>query len=361
MNIKARMKKITYALAKKVSKFLAIFVLIFAWVFSGFPQIWQNSSFPPEIQEARADVTSNTHPSAYTLTTGFNGNFNDASYPASNAYSSNDSYASTGFGDKRNKEYATNYRGFDFSGIADNSMINSVNVYIERKVDVANGVAQWKSTVWPDVTVAAALDMGATSSIGNTQYSTSANPTSDTYWNYSMTTLPTVAQLKGTNFGIRVQADNNNSGTDCEYFIDDIYIVVDYTLITISITVSDGGVSYGIVATTDDTTSSGENETQTITNNGDVNEDFNIIGYNSTPDTWLLQSSAGDGIYAHKWCIADCDSTPSWTAITTGYTTLDTAVTPSGTTELDLQVTVPTANPGANQQNVNVTIQAVAS
>ncbi len=195
-------------------------------------------------QIAADTIYPDAHPSAYTLTTGFNGNFNDASYPATNAYASDNAYASTGFSDKRNKEYATNFRGFDFSGIPDGSVINSVNVYIERKVDIANGVAEWKSSVWADVTVAAALEMGTVGAIGpDLQYATSTNPTSDAYWNYPLTgTLPTVAQLKGANFGIRVQADNNNSGTDCEYFIDDIYIVVDYTA---SAPISIGGTVYG--------------------------------------------------------------------------------------------------------------------
>jgi len=33
----------------KISQFLLIFILIFLWLFSGFPRIWQNPSFPPEI------------------------------------------------------------------------------------------------------------------------------------------------------------------------------------------------------------------------------------------------------------------------------------------------------------------------
>jgi len=50
----------------KISRFLLIFVLITAWLFSGFPRIWphrkalgflrgkQNPPFPPEVQEAQA-------------------------------------------------------------------------------------------------------------------------------------------------------------------------------------------------------------------------------------------------------------------------------------------------------------------
>jgi hypothetical protein len=35
----------------KITKFLLIFLLITAWIFSGYPQIWQNPPVPPEVQE----------------------------------------------------------------------------------------------------------------------------------------------------------------------------------------------------------------------------------------------------------------------------------------------------------------------
>jgi hypothetical protein len=33
----------------KISRFLLIFLLIFGWIFSGFPRIWQNPPIPPGI------------------------------------------------------------------------------------------------------------------------------------------------------------------------------------------------------------------------------------------------------------------------------------------------------------------------
>lgn len=41
----------------KISKFLLIPILIFSWIFSGWPPIWQNSQIPPKIQEAQAAST----------------------------------------------------------------------------------------------------------------------------------------------------------------------------------------------------------------------------------------------------------------------------------------------------------------
>lgn len=50
---------------------------------------------------------------------------------------------------------------------------------------------------------------------------------------------------------------------------------------------------------------------------------------------------------------------PTWTDLTTSYQTLATNVAVSGTKKLDLQVTTPNPNSCNNQQNVDVTVQAV--
>lgn len=39
---------------KRISKFLLILLLVFGWIFSGWPTIWQNPRIPPEIQKALA-------------------------------------------------------------------------------------------------------------------------------------------------------------------------------------------------------------------------------------------------------------------------------------------------------------------
>ena len=131
------------------------------------------------------------------------------------------------------------------------------------------------------------------------------------------------------------------------------------TASVVAVTVSDGAVAYGVVATTANTTSGGVNDTQTITNTGTVTEDFEVKGNNSA--SWTLAGSAGNATYAHKTCIATCDSTPTWTAMTVSYTDLATSKAPSGTTEMDVQITVPTSNAGVTQQSVPVDILATQS
>jgi hypothetical protein len=131
------------------------------------------------------------------------------------------------------------------------------------------------------------------------------------------------------------------------------------TASVVAVTVSDGAVAYGVVATSANTTASGVNDTQTITNTGTINEDFEVKGNSSA--NWTLAGSAGDATYAHKTCIATCDATPTWTAMTGSYTDLATTKTPSATTDMDLQITVPTSNAGVTQQSVPVDILASAS
>lgn len=139
------------------------------------------------------------------------------------------------------------------------------------------------------------------------------------------------------------------------------------TVQSISITVSDGTVAYGTLAvnTSKDTTSGGVNDTQTATNNGNVTEDFLIRGQNSA--NWTLAVVAGVDQYIHQFCIAGtgvpdpCDATPTYTALTTSNQTVVNSVATSGTQKFDLKITTPTSSSVFTQQNVNVTVVAVAS
>jgi hypothetical protein len=133
------------------------------------------------------------------------------------------------------------------------------------------------------------------------------------------------------------------------------------TVQNVSVTVSDGTVAYGTVAASGnkDTTSSGTDDSQTATNNGNVTEDLNIRGQNSA--NWTLAGTAGANQYAHKFCITTCDSSTTWTALTTSYQTLQTSVAASGTKVFDLQILVPSSSATYTQESLTVTVQAVAS
>ncbi|HCR81446.1 MAG: hypothetical protein UY13_C0002G0138 [Candidatus Pacebacteria bacterium GW2011_GWB1_47_8] len=133
------------------------------------------------------------------------------------------------------------------------------------------------------------------------------------------------------------------------------------TIQNVSVAVTDGSVAYTTVSTSGnaDTTSNGVNDSQTATNDGNVTEDLNIRGADST--SWTLAATAGSEQYAHKFCITTCDTTPTWTALTTSNQTLAASVATSGTQVFDLQFLAPTATTQTAQESLTVTVQASAS
>lgn len=136
------------------------------------------------------------------------------------------------------------------------------------------------------------------------------------------------------------------------------------TVQNISVSVADGTVTYGTLSTsaTADTTSTGLNDTQTATNDGNVTEDLNIKGQDSA--NWTLAGSIGSNQYKHEFCkvdTGDCDGTPVWNALTTNYAALKTGVTTSGTYLFDLKISTPSATTFYTSQSVDVTVQAVSA
>lgn len=133
------------------------------------------------------------------------------------------------------------------------------------------------------------------------------------------------------------------------------------TVQNISVTVTDGTVTYGTLAnnSTKGTHSGDLNDTQTATNNGNVTEDFNIKGQNS--GSWTLAGTAGSDNYVHQFCTATC-TTPAtnYTVLTTSYQTLKTGVAASGNQTFDLYINTPNPSTVYTEQSVDVIVQAVA-
>jgi hypothetical protein len=133
----------------------------------------------------------------------------------------------------------------------------------------------------------------------------------------------------------------------------------------VSVSVSDGNISYGVVGTgsSKDTTSSGLNDTQVATNDGTVAEDLNVKGQDSA--NWTLAGSSGANQYKHEFCTSGsgspdpCDASPTWTALTTSYQALATTLATSGAKKFDLKLSTPTSTTSSMQQSVDITIQAV--
>lgn len=141
---------------------------------------------------------------------------------------------------------------------------------------------------------------------------------------------------------------------------DTAQVTATVTVQNVSVSVSDGSVSYGTLAasSTQDTTSSGVNNSQTASNDGNIAVQLNIRGQDTA--NWTLQNTPGTDEYRHDFCITDCDTTPTWTALTTNYATLNASVAASGTQVFDLRIHTPVSSTSFVQQSAGVTVQAVA-
>lgn len=136
------------------------------------------------------------------------------------------------------------------------------------------------------------------------------------------------------------------------------------TVQNVSVSVTDGSISYGTLAldSSKSTLSGGVNDQQTASNNGNVAEDLNIKGQNSTNWTLDTANTVTDH-YIHKFCTATCGtegSPTNFTALTTNYATLATNVASSGSQTFDLRITTPQTSSVYTAQSVDVMVQAVA-
>lgn len=129
------------------------------------------------------------------------------------------------------------------------------------------------------------------------------------------------------------------------------------TVQNISISVSDGTITYGTLGQNSTTNTCTLTDTQTATNNGNVTEDFNIKGQDST--SWTLAGTAGSDQYTHKFSTATCP-TFTGTALTTSYQSLATGIAESGTQDFDLEINTPNPSTVYTEQSVDITVQAVA-
>lgn len=141
-------------------------------------------------------------------------------------------------------------------------------------------------------------------------------------------------------------------------------VVATVTPQLVSLTVVDGSIDYGTLDINKfQGTALGDgdalDDTQVVTNTGNVNEDFTIRGQNS--DDWALAGATGSEQYKHEFCITTCDSTPVLTALTTTAQSLIAGVAANGTQDVDLKISTPSSTTATAAQSVDVTVIATAS
>ncbi|MCD6221042.1 hypothetical protein J7K25_02645 [bacterium] len=139
------------------------------------------------------------------------------------------------------------------------------------------------------------------------------------------------------------------------WFIDDIkveYFVDAGEIISLNVnptTVNFTNLSYGETVQT-------STDYFTVSNNGNVNEDFTIIGSNGT--NWMIGENPGTDIFSLK---AKGGNLTEWTDISTSQV-LKTEVSPSGNFNFGIQFTSPTSiSNGKTKDTVNIIITATKS
>jgi len=325
---------------KRILLFSFIFLIVTGWIFSGWPRIWQNPPFPPEIQEAKADtvyyyptsdVAANWNCTGDGCTTGHFEVLNESTLDTSDFI-----FAAA------NSDYAN-----------DEHQVNAIT---------ESGINYLRLYYYAETGNRAQIDIMLQSD-GVTQASYSLPPNSSAQWRYVQWNTSNVGTITGEFAIINAGTGKPGNGTIYAW-----YIEVNYTpSANVSVSVSDGVVEYGAMpANTSKSTLPGElNDMQTATNDGNVTENFNIKGQDATGGgcTWTLASSNGSDQYVHQFCNDtdfDCSSPPTnYTALTTSYQPLDTGIAVSGTVDFQLRITTPNLSSCYGEQSVNVTIQAV--
>lgn len=134
-------------------------------------------------------------------------------------------------------------------------------------------------------------------------------------------------------------------------------INVTVTIRNISVSVDTPSVAYGTI----DLNTRKASGVITATNNGNVTENFNIRGANTT--NWTLAATNGADQYVHEW------ATPAYPAegtdwannlTTPGYQSLAAGIAAAGTQAFKLQILTPISTTYYTEQSTTVTVQAVA-
>jgi hypothetical protein len=133
------------------------------------------------------------------------------------------------------------------------------------------------------------------------------------------------------------------------------------TIQGVSVSVAPGTIAYGMQTSNSATGTIYSAQTQTVTNNGNIAEDFNTRGQSSS--AWFLSTtSTGSDQYEHRFCTSTCATPPTNYSFLApaSYASMANNVAALGTTSLDLYINTPNPSTVFTSQSVDVTVQAVA-
>lgn len=129
----------------------------------------------------------------------------------------------------------------------------------------------------------------------------------------------------------------------------------------VSVTVVDGDVDYGSLPLGGNTTTLDLADTQTVTNNGTVTEDFYIKSSNAIRGggtDWMLVQGSSPGLneFSHWWSV---DNGFSFTTMHNDYSQFGWDVAVGAWKDLDLLIIMPSTTDDYLEHSITVTIMAV--
>ena len=345
--------------------------LLLGWLFSGLFPFSQKLKFLHLISTVNADTAtktwtfdSDTESWAFTYPAGAN-NTTD-SWQSADASPSNGSLQLRISGkNKTNTDRRRDISGTweSLFGIPANSTVTEVgsgtgNSYYWRVSEYATGAA---GTVGPFTFRDSSETLIGTFSSG-TSFSATSNWAQKTG---TAVSVPANLQASSSTVLFRISNDlatgnNNNAAVTVRH--DTVSLTITYTpppAVSISLS-TDGAVAFGYQApnTTQDTTSSGLNDPETVSvDTGPANLDVRSTTFSDGSVTWTLNTA--NGADQVLWEFSNNDGT-GWTTFAAADTlyTFDTNVSQGATRNLSLRLTTPTSTASLSQQSTTVTIVA---
>ena len=219
----------------KLNKFLRIsivFLVIFAWIFSGWPKIWQASLIPPEIKSADAASVGPNSPTSADGSSQAGGGTITWTNPT--YATSSDNYRATAALPKGVISYYLQVTGFNFN-IPTNARIDGIVVEVERSIA--------ETTTYTKDNSIKIIQGGA---ISGNEYADTATAwpinSGDAYATYGGSSdlwglSWTAADINSSNFGVAVQAKNTKvkAAFTNTAQVDHIRITVYYILPTMTV------------------------------------------------------------------------------------------------------------------------------
>jgi hypothetical protein len=131
------------------------------------------------------------------------------------------------------------------------------------------------------------------------------------------------------------------------------------TATSLAVSVSDGSIAFGSVALNTATTTAGNSDTQTVTNDGSTAQ-LNVKATDATGGTtWTLATSAGSDAYKFEVSTTTGSSYMTLQGANT-YLTASTTFSTLSTGNLDFRLTTPSDSTDFVQKSITVTVQVTS-